>query len=58
MSAATLSSAAVTDGTATVPSREWWRREAAREGSDWRYMRIPKLTIIITPLPASAANGK
>src|SRR5262249_23820626 len=35
VSAATPGSAAVIDGTATVPSRERWRREAAREGSDW-----------------------
>jgi hypothetical protein len=35
MSSATLSSAAVIDGTATIQSREWWRREAARLGFDW-----------------------
>jgi len=29
VSAATLSSATVIDRTATVPSREWWRREVA-----------------------------
>jgi hypothetical protein len=35
MNPATVSIAAGIDETATVPSREWWRREAAREGSDW-----------------------
>src|SRR5262245_46721280 len=48
VSAATLSNAAVIDGTATVPSREWWRREAARLGSDWN--GLMELRASVAPL--------
>ena len=48
MSSATLGSAAVIKDTTTAKSREWWRRESARLGSDWN--GIMELRASVAPL--------
>jgi hypothetical protein len=54
MSSATLGSAAVIEDTTTAKSREWWRRESARLGSDWN--GIMELRASVAPLTCNVCG--
>ena len=55
MSSATLGSAAVIKDTTTAKSREWWRRESARLGSDWNGIR--ELRASVAPLTCDVCGS-
>jgi len=55
MSSATLGSAAVIKDTTTAKSREWWRRESARLGSDWN--GIMELRASVAPLTCDVCDS-
>lgn len=55
MSSATLGSAAAIKNTTTAKSREWWRRESARLGSDWN--GIMELRASVAPLTCDVCGS-
>jgi hypothetical protein len=55
MSSTTLGSLAVIKDTTTAKSREWWRRESARLGSDWN--GIMELRASIAPLTCDVCGS-
>jgi len=58
MNSATLSGAAVvaaSSGTRTAERRKWWRREAARLGSDWN--AIMELRASVAPLTCGVCGA-
>jgi hypothetical protein len=55
MSSATLGRAAVIRDATTAKSREWWRRESARLGSDWN--GIMELRVSVAPLTCDVCGS-
>ena len=55
MSSATLGRAAIIKDTRTAKSREWWRRESARLGSDWN--GIMELRASVAPLTCDVCGS-